>query len=372
MLTSVIQKKAMPVRFMVLASGLLSACSVPHEPPPAAITRVVFMTVGEAEEGALRQLTANIEASQRAELSFRVAGKLQEITISEGDSVTEGQVLARLVQHDFRTALVDREAAYRRAAADYSRAGQLIDDGYITRREYDQLKSRYRQTRAQWEQAKLELSYTTLSAPFDGVVARRFVEKHEEITLGRPIFSLRSSDMVDVKINVPESLMILAEADAERSSEDRVVVTASFSARPDLHYPLTFKEIAHAADRETRTFEVTYMMPQPEEINVLPGMTASVTVVLPNLQGAIYRVPVRAVIGNIAMEPRVWVLDEQSMTVSSRPVKVGRMQGGDIEIMEGLDVGDKLVTSPSNFLLEGQKVEITPSRESSPLEQKSA
>ena len=100
------------------------------------------------------------------------------------------------------------------------------------------------------------------------------------------------------------------------------------------------------------------MMPAPDELTVLPGMTASGAIDMPNLRGVVHRVPQRAVFGDIYMAPQVWILDQESMTVSLRPVKVGRMLGHDIEVVEGLEAGDQLVTSPTNFLLPEQPVRL--------------
>jgi RND family efflux transporter MFP subunit len=348
----------MKTTLLLVGIALLAACQQPVEYAPAPPPAVLTMEIGSAEVGGLRQLPARIKASQRAELSFRVAGRMQLLEVAEGDQVKQGALLAQLAQQDFKTVLADREAAYKRAQADYQRAQELIGDGYITRRDFDQIESRYKKTRAALGQARADLDYTALRAPFAGVVAVRHVENYEEVVLGQTVISLRSSDMVDVKFDVPESLIILVEQQGEKQpAQDNVVVSARFSAAPGVEYPLSFKEIAKKADPLTKTFEVTYLMPAPEEFNVLPGMTASVTINMPSLRGAIFLVPARAVIGDIAMEPRIWLLDPATMTVSSKAVSVGRLTGDSIEIVDGLEPGDVLVTSPSNFLLEGQRVE---------------
>ncbi len=347
------------IKTTLLLAGiaLLAACQQPVEYAPAPPTVVLTMEVGSAEVGGLRQLPARIKASQRAELSFRVAGRMQLLEVAEGDEVEQGALLAQLAQQDFKTVLADRGAAYKRAQADYQRAQELIGDGYITRRDFDQIESRYKKTLAALGQARADLDYTALRAPFAGVVAVRHVENHEAVVLGQTVISLRSSDMVDVKFDVPESLIILVEQVQDQPTEDKVLVSARFGAAPGVDYPLSFKEIAKKADPVTKTFEVTYLMSAPEEFNVLPGMTASVTINMPSLRGAIFLVPARAVIGDIAMEPRIWLLDPATMTVSSKAVRVGRLTGDSIEIVDGLESGDVLVTSPSNFLLEGQRVE---------------
>ena len=361
------------IKTTLLAAGLVMLCAC--QPPPVLLPlpppAVETMTVGSAEEGGLRQLPARIEASQRAELSFRVAGKMQLLEVAEGDPVEQGQVLAQLAQQDFKTVLADRAAAHKRNSADYRRARELVGDGYITRRDFDQIEARYKKSRASLGQARADLDYTVLRAPFAGTVAVRHVENHEEVVLGQTIISLRSSNRVDVKFDVPESLIILV-AEENQPHEDKVLVNARFSAAPGVDYPLRFKEIAKRADPLTKTFEVTYSMATPEAFNLLPGMTASVSISMPSLRGAIFLVPERAVIGDIAMQPRVWLLDQGAMTVSARAVSIGRMTGASIEVVDGLQPGDVLITSPTNFLLEGQQVQVAPSAAVEPLTPESA
>ena len=101
-------------------------------------------------------------------------------------------------------------------------------------------------------------------------------------------------------------------------------------------------------------------MDAPEEFNVLPGMTADVSINMPALRGTSYRIPTRAVFGDIYMEPQVWVLDTDAMTVSTKSVIVGRLTGDSVEVTEGLAQGDVVITSPTNFLLEGQAVQLAP------------
>ncbi len=344
---------SMPLSLLVL----LAACADEEIVAEAVIPRVEVIEIGDPELGGLRELPARIEASERAELSFRLSGKLQTVTVKEGDPIEMGQLLAQLDQAVFHTRVAETEAAFRRAEADFERANQLIDDGHITRREYDHIRSRFRQTQAQFDKARVDLGYTTLLAPFNGVVAQRFVENFEEVDRGEPIFALRSVDMVDVKFDVPEKVVLLVQ-EIPPGQEDPIKVTARFEAAPGVDFPLTFREAASRGDTRTRTFETTYMMPQPDELNVLPGMTASVTIDMPRLAGAVYLVPQRAVFADVSMSPHVWILDRADMRVTARPVRVGRMQGTDIEIVEGLSAGDWLITSPSNFLLDGQVVQI--------------
>jgi RND family efflux transporter MFP subunit len=154
-------------------------------------------------------------------------------------------------------------------------------------------------------------------------------------------------------------------ADDRSTARESVQVTAAFDDRPNSRYPLTFKEIATRADTATQTFEVTYLMDQWDGGAVLPGMTASVTVDLGDYvtQTQIYTVPVSAVVGDYKLDPRVWVVDESNMTVTPRSVRVGRLIGNGIEIIDGLEPGVRIVTAGTPFLTEDMSVTLMPNLE---------
>jgi len=95
-------------------------------------------------------------------------------------------------------------------------------------------------------------------------------------------------------------------------------------------------------------------------------MTANVTLDLSAIADSdeqVFTVPVSAVVGDYKLDPRVWVVDQESMTVKPRSVKVGRMWADNIQVSEGLEPGDRLVTAGVPFLVEGMKVTLLPNLE---------
>ena len=99
--------------FIGIAVGLLSGCGREEpEPPPPASRPVKLFTVGGGSSEAIRTFPGRVDATQRAELAFRVSGQLQELLINEGDLVEEGQVLARLDPTDYKIVLEDRQANF--------------------------------------------------------------------------------------------------------------------------------------------------------------------------------------------------------------------------------------------------------------------
>ena len=118
------------------------------------------------------------------------------------------------------------------------------------------------------------------------------------------------------------------------------------------------KEIATKADPQTQTFRATFTMAAPTKFTVLPGMTATVMLDLSELvtYESVKWVPARAVQADSGLNPRVWLLDPETMTVSSRPVSIGRMSGSMIEITDGLAGGEEIVAVGAPYLAQGMRV----------------
>ena len=133
---------------------------------------------------------------------------------------------------------------------------------------------------------------------------------------------------------------------------------AVFNQIKDVKFPLTTKEVSTTADPNTRTFQATLKMEHPKNYNVLPGMTATVFAeVLPTEGDDAVSVllPVSAVVVDTGKDPIVWILDEDTMSVSAKTVTVGDMTTDSITVF-GIDAGQRVVTAGAAFMREGMKV----------------
>lgn len=348
----------------ILASTFLSACNDIEQPVPELGSRPVktFLVTG-GEGGGKRNFPARIDSTYRAELAFRVAGTVQEILIKEGDEVEQGQLLAMLDPTDYATVVRDRQATYDNTKRNFDRARELIGDGFISRTEYDRLEASFKTSEAALISARQDLAYTELKAPFEGRVAKRHVERFEDIGIKQTMFSLQDVKNLLVKIDLPESLLRRIRANpnyknARRDSGD-IPAFVTFEGRPDQPFTLTVREVSTRADPKTQTFEVTFDLPAPKDFIVLPGMTATVSVDFSRRMekiGLALWVPINAVVADSALGARVWILDEQSMTVSSTGVELGRMQGDQVEIVSGLSGGEEIISVGASYLDEGMSV----------------
>jgi RND family efflux transporter MFP subunit len=349
-----------------LALAGFAGCGGEEQAAPEAITRPVKLFVVEGGSvDAVRTFPGKVDASQRAELSFRVSGQLQELLVKEGDLVEQGQVLARLDPTDYKLVLEDRRATYDKTSKNFKRASELVADGNISRIDFDRMEAEFRSAGAALDQAKKDVEYTVMESPFRGRIAQRDVENFEEVSAKQTVMWLQNIDQLDVVINLPESVVRSVRGGVGRGTagddgEARrpVHARAEFEGRGDQSFELAIKEIATKADPQTQTYRATFTMAAPTDFTVLPGMTATVQLDLSNLveQDKVRWVPARAVQADSGLGPRVWVLDPETMTVFAREVAIGRMSGSMIEITAGLAGGEEIVAVGAPYLAEGMAV----------------
>jgi len=358
---------AIRLSISVLSLSLVFGCSETPQPTVSDTSRPVkIFTVGGSELSQTRTLPARIDASQRADLAFRVPGHLQQILVREGDVVTAGQVLARLDPADFELAVENRQAAYDNADRNFERAKGLISSGNISQLDYDRMEAEYRSTSAALNQALRELEYTELKAAFAGIVARRMVENFEEVQAQQPLFDLQNIDILDVIVDVPESMVRasshhdgLNRDAADGLAREGINAQVCFDDFPDRKYPLAIKEVSTTADPQTQTFAVTFSMIAPEKMVVLPGMSGQVELTFPRALADDTNarwVPVSAVQADSELTARVWLLERDTMTVRSQAVEIGRISGRLIEVVSGLSGGEEIVAIGAPYLAEEMRV----------------
>jgi len=353
------------ILFFVMVPIFTNGCNKKQEIEQTEEVRPVKTILVQApESGGLRYFPGRVDANRKAELSFRESGTVQELLVKEGDEVKQDEVIARLEPTDFQIAVNDKKALFTRAQNDYKRGQELIKDGNISKMDFDRLESNFLSAKADFNLAQQRLSYTELKAPFAGTIARRYIQNFEEIQAKQTIVSLNDNEILEVKFDLPENL-ILAIRKKERvdiqpgsQASNLIPVFASFQTQKQKEYQLLFKEVATKANEKTQTFAVTYTLKKPDNIRLLPGMTATVKIDLRKFMNTAdsFYLPVSAVVADVKLEGTVWVVNEEKMIVEPVSVKVGTMKGNSIQITDGLEEGQRVVVAGVPFLYKDLKV----------------
>ena len=345
----------------------LAACDTEESKGKVVAVRPVqALKVGDTSVLQKRWFPGRAKAANEVELSFRVGGTLLELPVKVGDQIKQDDVVARLDPATYQ-AEVDKisanlqraKATLKNAELQRERQQSLFEKGHIAQAALDRYDAQESQSKADvaaqqaaLKRAELDLGYTTLRAPFSGVIVATYVENYEDVQAKKRVVRLLDPGQIEMVVNVPESLISLAP-----QAKEAVVV---FDAFPDLRVDARIKEIGAEASQTTRTYPVTLIMEQPEGVQILPGMAGKATAKRPSDQPGAQsvQVPPSALFAAGEDKSAVWVIDESSMTVVSRTVDPGELTGTGIEIRSGLKLGEWIVTAGANSLKKGQKVRI--------------
>jgi RND family efflux transporter MFP subunit len=359
-----------------IAIGLLPALFLggcqKQETTVEPIRPVKAVKVGDATPIAARSYPGRAAATQEVNLSFRVSGPLVTFPVKVGDEVKEGDLLARIDPRDFEVNLrnvqgqLERAKAARvRAQSEYDRvvSSRKQDPGAVSqvmvdrkRESLDRSKADIRSLTAAVDAAKDQLSYTYLRAPFSGTVVATYVENFETVRANEPIVRLLDTSKIEMTVDIPESVI---------SNLPYVTsIYVVFAPFPDLKIPAEIKKVGKEASETTRTYPLTLIMDQPENMKILPGMAGRAYGESTLPQGTFEKekgiqVPVSAVFSTgESQKSYVWVIDETAQTASRREVKTGRFTSYGVLVTDGLKPGEWVATAGVHSLREGQKVSI--------------
>lgn len=317
---------------------------------------VRFVTVDMQGATRTREFAGVVDADRKVDLSFRVSGTLQALPVLEGAHVNAGQRVAALDQTDFRIQLRAVQADFERARAEYERSKTLLQRGLVPRADFERSEAQFRVAESELARARQDLEYATLQAPFEGHITRRHVENLTEIAARTPVLTLMDLESLIVRIDVPESLMIVARREGVRPA-----MYAVFEGHEAVQYPLVIKEIGAQPDGATSTYPVTLSLPPITDLNVLPGMSVVVGVHPLNrtdqLAPDVY-LPSQAVLED-AGGRFVFVAvpaGDGAALIERRAVTVGDISSSGIRVLSGLSHGEHVVTAGMSQLNPGQRV----------------
>jgi len=331
----------------------LTGCSDDQTALPERVDPPVkVMQVGEGAEGLIRKLPGTIRAAQQVDLAFQVQGRLIEFPVKEGQTVAEGELLAKLDDRDYRSSLDAINADVRKNRSNLKRAKEMIAKDFISQVEMDRIQVTYDVSIANQQQAQKALADATLVAPFAGTIAKTLVENFQDVQAKQPILSLQNKTELEILVALSETLIVRKEEDSSA-----VRAYASFAALPEQQFELFVKEFSTEADPKTQTFEYILGIKDIGKFPILPGMTADVT--LERVAGGRMRVvaPLTALVRGDGQGTSVWLVDEASK-VRLLPVTTGELVGEDsIEILSGLQPGNRIAVAGVSKLVEGMQVQ---------------
>ncbi len=344
---------------------LLVACG--GDEPPTEVLRPVRYAQVFATGGILeRTFSGAAHARVESRLSFRVAGVIQQLPVDVGDAVRIGQLIGELDPEDYRLQFQEADAAVARAGAEarnaeanLERIRLLYENNNASANDLDAALSAFGTADAQVraavnrrDAARLQLSYTRLSAPAPGRISSVDVEVNENVRVGQTVAVLTSAAELEVEVAVPEVLISRVREGA------RVAVT--FDALPDQSFAAAVTEVGVTAGGLATTFPVTVRLDRTVE-GLRPGMAAEVAFRFESTDPRERVIVPLVAVGEDRDGRFVFVVrrvDSITGVVLRRPVTVGELRNEGFEILEGLLDGELVVTAGTSRIADSMRVRL--------------
>lgn len=332
-------------------AGLLTAlgCNRDSQQPttaPAAEApvTVAVMTAAVVVRPATEEAPAVVRARLRAGIEAKISARIEEMLVAPGDAVKAGEVLARLETREIQARLDQALPTLKNTEAETARFKALLEKNAVSRSEYEAWEARFRVAQAAVAEAETMLSHATISAPFDGVITRKFAEVGDLAHPGRVILEMEDPRTMRVEADVPESLIGGIKMGASlwisgAQGENRILATVT--------------EIAPAADAATRTFLVKLNLPAGGRLR--SGQFARVEA--PAGESRMLLVPSDAILTRGQLEI-AYVAD--AGTARLRLVKTGKRFGNDVDVVAGITPGEKVIVRGVSALRDGQPIHLSP------------
>jgi len=288
-----------------------------------------------------------VEATRQSTVSAQIAGRIKEVNFDAGDRVSKGQVLMRIDEREAVQAqavsqaqVLQAQANVQNAKTTLERSRQLLAQKFISQAALDKAQVDYQVALAQAAaseagagQAGLVHGYTSVVAPFGGVVAARLVELGEMVMPGKPLMTGFDPADMRVVVSVPQykikDIGVKPEVSVEVPSLNRWIKAASTKLQP-------------VADARTHSSQVRVYLP-PNEEGIYPGMFVRAHFVIGKVNKLV--IPQSAILRRSEVVA-AYVVDEKG-GVNLRQIRVGEAAAdGFVEVLSGLKAGEKVARDP--------------------------
>ena len=349
--------------FIVTAAGL-AACSAGSEKKMETSEKSIAVTFGSPSSGSQNTILASgqVEAVQTANISTRVMGLITNIYVKAGDKVNKGQLLATISDEDIRAKraqteamIAEAEAAYVTAQKNYDRFNNLYKQQSATASELDNVTLQYNSAKAKVHAAKqmrseanAMLSYSSLSAPFPGVVTQKLAEVGSLASPGVPILTIENNGILQVSIFV-------AETDISNIRLGEVATVQIKSTGKSFDGKII--QINPSSTYSGGQYIVKISIPETARKDIYAGMFTKVSISLKGIRqekNNTLLVPMAAIVNRDELTG-IYTVNSQN-TAMLRWIRLGKTYGDKVEVISGLSKDEKFIQTAESKLYNGAPV----------------
>ncbi len=282
-----------------------------------------------------------IEADRLVELVSRVPGRVHTIAVEEGDWVEEGRALAELENDREVIQLRKAELTLADRARQLERHSSMLEEELISHQEYDDVESAWKLAEAERDLARIALEETRVRAPFAGCVTDRMVVPGQQVAALTPVFELGDFSPLRIRVHLPENVARKIEAG------QRVLVAPEAL---DTTCEAIVERVSPVVDPATSTVRLTLLLEDDQGARV--GGFAKVRITTDHHHDAL-AIPKRALVEEGALRS---VFVAEADTVRKIEIRTGLYDETHVEVLEGLETGDHVVTMGQGGLRTGSVI----------------
>lgn len=339
----------MKTRLLLTLLVINSGCTRHDDHVPARVALpAIRVEVAAAQARNVPQLTeisGNVRPIRRAVIAAKLMGAITELPIVIGQQIRSGELLLRIFAADLEARVEQASVQLNMTRRDLKREELLLEKGASTAEGVRNLRDRTATLEAALREARVQLSFAEIRAPFDGVISRRIANLGDLAAPGQPLLEIEGRNAFEIEANIPDSL-----------TADLAVGTTLACDTGQLTFTGAVREISSASDPVTRSIGV--------KIGVPPGTKVHsgqfIRLLVPHGAASMLLLPASAILVSGQME-RVFVVDAGNRA-ALRLVKTAGSYGatGDKVIIAGLGAGERVVLYPPAGLRDGQPLQILP------------
>ena len=237
------------------------------------------------------------------------------------------------------------EATLRKLERDYQRNVDLKEKALVSTGDFEKIQFEMEALKAAYDLARLEYSYTEIRAPIDGVISQRFVKIGNTIDVNAETFQVTSLEPLVSYLHIPEREF--------RRIESKQIATIDVDALQGARFEGLVARVSPIVDPDTGTFKITIEVSDPTR-RLKPGMFGRISIIYDSHLNAL-QIPRSAIIEE-AGTTSVFVVSGE--VVEKRVIRTGYAEGGNIEVLDGIDDDDEIVFVGHTNLKEGSKVAV--------------
>jgi membrane fusion protein (multidrug efflux system) len=334
------------------SSGRAQGGSVSAESKAKLITQI---EVTRSEIVDRYTVLGTVKPHESIEIRNEVGGRVERLGFKEGKTVDAGDVLLKIDDAELQARKRATTKEYEVAKLQKKRQKKVLEKGGISQLQYELIASEAEVLKAQRDEIRAQIENTVIRAPFDGLVGVRQISEGAVIPVNTTAATLHQIDPAELEFDLPEKYLDrLSEGDKVRFR---------LRGQDDIYSAEVFA-MSNQVDEGTRTLRVRAKTSNSDQ-KMRPGQMAAIEVVLERIKDAM-TVPTAAVLKSRTQD---YVFVNDDGVAKKTPVDIGIRLSSRVQIVDGLEAGQRVISTGLQDLSDGQKVKVDTSKDAIDVEQ---